>query len=48
MGDVAVFGVLDSVKGLNAHNDAIQLRGGHVKEWYDRMHQQVLGEEAEH
>ena len=42
MGDVAVFGVLSSVKGLNAHKDAIQSRGGHVRQWYDRMHQQVL------
>jgi len=47
MGDVAVFGVLHSVKGLNAHEDAIGSRGGHVKDWYDRMHVQVVGEEAE-
>mmetsp|Transcript_25791 Transcript_25791/g.44024 ORF Transcript_25791/g.44024 Transcript_25791/m.44024 type:complete len:344 (-) Transcript_25791:812-1843(-) len=48
MGDVAVFGVLNSVKGLDAHKDAIQTRGGEVKEWYDRMHEQVLGEEAKY
>jgi len=42
MGDLAVFGVLCSVKGLDAHTNAIQVRGGAVKEWYDRMHQQVL------
>ncbi|KAL7539654.1 hypothetical protein ACHAXR_009479 [Thalassiosira sp. AJA248-18] len=44
MGDLAVFGVLYSVRGLNAHNDAIQSRGGPVKEWYDRMFDQVIGE----
>lgn len=48
MGDVAVFGVLYSVRGLDAHTNAIQVRGGSVKKWYDRMHQQVLGKEAEH
>ena len=52
MGDVAVFGVLSSVKGLNAHKDAIQSCGGHVKQWYDRMHEQIseakVGQEGEH
>ena len=43
LGDLAVFGVLYSVRGLNAHNNAIQLRGGPVKEWYDRMCKQVQG-----
>lgn len=46
MSDVAVFGVLHSAKGLNAHDDAIRSRGGYVKEWYERMHEQVLGEKA--
>ena len=44
MGDVAVFGVLYSVRGLNAHDEAIESRGGPVKEWYHRMHKQVIGE----
>ena len=43
LGDIAVFGVLYSVRGLNAHRFAIQSRGGAVKEWYDRMSMQVLG-----
>ena len=47
MGDLAVFGVLYSVRGLNAHEDAIQSRGGPVKEWYGRMHNQVIGDKAE-
>ncbi len=42
LGDLAVFGVLYSVRGLNAHYNAIQSRGGVVKEWYDRMSTQVL------
>ena len=48
LGDLAVFGVLYSVQELNAHTEAIQLRGGAVKTWYDRMHRQVLGREAKH
>ena len=44
LGDLAVFGVLYSVNGLQAHTDSIQLRGGSVKEWYDRMHLSVMGE----
>jgi hypothetical protein len=47
LGDIAVFGVLYSVRGLNAHHNAIQLRGGAVKEWYDRMSMQVLGVRSE-
>ncbi len=43
LGDIAVFGVLHSVRGLDAHRFAIQSRGGAVKEWYDRMSIQVLG-----
>lgn len=42
MGDLAVFGVLYSVRGLNAHDEAISSRGGPVREWYDRMHEQVI------
>ena len=45
MGDLAMFGVLYSVRGLNAHDYAIQQRGGHVKEWYDRMSDKVVGDE---
>jgi microsomal prostaglandin-E synthase 2 len=48
LGDLAVFGVLYAVNGLNAHTESIQLRGGPVKEWYDRMHLSVMGEEAQH
>jgi microsomal prostaglandin-E synthase 2 len=48
LGDLAVFGVLYSVNGLKAHTDSIQLRGGPVKEWYDRMHLSVMGEKAQH
>ena len=48
LGDLAVFGVLYSVNGLKAHTDSIQLRGGAVKEWYDRIHLSVMGEKAEH
>ncbi|KAL7448900.1 hypothetical protein ACHAWC_001018, partial [Mediolabrus comicus] len=32
LGDLAVFGVLYAVNGLNAHTESIQLRGGPVKE----------------
>ena len=48
LGDLAMFGVLYSVNGLNAHTESIQLRGGPVKEWYDRMHLSVMGEQAQH
>lgn len=47
LGDLAVFGVLYAVNGLNAHIESIQLRGGPVKEWYERMHLSVMGEEAQ-
>lgn len=43
LGDIAVFGVLASVAGLDAHADAISLRGGPVQDWYDRMEQEVYG-----
>jgi len=42
LGDIAMFGVLYSVRGLNAHDYAIEQRGGAVKEWYDRMSKQIL------
>lgn len=48
LGDLAVFGVLYSVNGLQAHTDSIHFRGGPVKEWYDRMHLSVMGEKAQH
>ena len=48
LGDLAMFGVLYSVNGLQAHTDSIQLRGGAVKEWYDRMHLAVMGDKAQH
>lgn len=38
-----MFGVLYSVRGLAAHDTGIQLRGGRIKEWYDRMLQHVVG-----
>lgn len=37
MGDLAVFGVLYAIRDMNAHKDAVQNRGGAVKEWYERM-----------
>ena len=46
MGDVVVFGVLYCVRGLNAHIEAIESRGGPLKEWYDRMFEQVIGDAA--
>lgn len=46
LGDIAVFGVLHSVRGLNAHRFAIESRGGAVKDWYDRMSMQVLGRKS--
>jgi len=42
MGDLAVFGVLYAVRDMNAHADAIQNRGGAVKQWYDRMERMVV------
>ena len=47
LGDIAIFGVLYSVRGLNAHDYAIEQRGGAVKEWYDRMSKQILPESVE-
>jgi hypothetical protein len=39
----AIYGVLRSVHGLKAHDDAIILRGGTVTEWYKRMENEVQG-----
>mmetsp|Transcript_21309 Transcript_21309/g.32819 ORF Transcript_21309/g.32819 Transcript_21309/m.32819 type:complete len:284 (-) Transcript_21309:924-1775(-) len=41
MGDIAVFGTLRSVEGLPAHKEAIEKRGGPVKDWYERMSGQL-------
>mmetsp|Transcript_14576 Transcript_14576/g.21510 ORF Transcript_14576/g.21510 Transcript_14576/m.21510 type:complete len:316 (+) Transcript_14576:128-1075(+) len=41
MGDLAVFGVLKSVEGLPAHDDAIENRGGAIRDWYHRMQTEV-------
>lgn len=49
LGDLAMFGVIHSVKGLNAHDEMILGKGdGHdvdpvVLEWYLRMEEQVVG-----
>ena len=48
LGDLAMFGVLYSVRGLNAHNDAIYSRGGPIKDWYDRMNKHVIGGKVAH
>jgi len=37
MGDIAVYGVLQSVEGLPAHEEAILQRGGAIGSWYQRM-----------
>jgi len=42
LGDLAVFGVLYSVRGLAAHDAAVRLRGGPIQDWYNRMSDQVL------
>lgn len=42
MGDLAVFGVLYAIRDMNAHKDAVQNRGGAVKEWYERMEKIVV------
>lgn len=39
----AIYGVLRSVHGLKAHDDAIILRGGAITEWYKRMEKEVQG-----
>lgn len=43
MGDIALFGTLSSVKGLEAHEDAIHKRGGAIEHWYARMESKVEG-----
>mmetsp|Transcript_23890 Transcript_23890/g.54236 ORF Transcript_23890/g.54236 Transcript_23890/m.54236 type:complete len:281 (-) Transcript_23890:63-905(-) len=37
LGDLAVFGVLRSVRGLDAHDFAIKSRPGPLKDWYAKM-----------
>jgi len=41
MGDIAMFGTLVSVQGLEAHVDAVVNRGGVIHGWYERMHDEV-------
>lgn len=41
MGDIAMFGTLYSVQGLDAHTDAVENRGGVIRKWYERMHDEV-------
>ena len=42
LGDLAVFGVLYAIRDMNAHKDAVQNRGGVVKDWYERMEKIVV------
>eukprot|EP00566_Odontella_aurita_P016147 CAMPEP_0113534094 /NCGR_PEP_ID=MMETSP0015_2-20120614/4973_1 /TAXON_ID=2838 /ORGANISM="Odontella" /LENGTH=288 /DNA_ID=CAMNT_0000433227 /DNA_START=126 /DNA_END=992 /DNA_ORIENTATION=- /assembly_acc=CAM_ASM_000160 len=37
IGDVSMFGTLQSIDGLQAHSEVISNRVGATKEWYDRM-----------
>lgn len=48
MGDLAVFGVVRSVEGMDAHTEAIEIRGGAIKSWYDRMQLEVYGKKSDH
>lgn len=41
LGDVAMFGVMNSVKGLTSHTDVILKRGGTFGEWYARMSNKI-------
>mmetsp|Transcript_23587 Transcript_23587/g.35850 ORF Transcript_23587/g.35850 Transcript_23587/m.35850 type:complete len:284 (-) Transcript_23587:183-1034(-) len=41
LGDVAMFGVMNSVNGLTSHTDVILKRGGTFGEWYARMSDKV-------
>lgn len=41
VGDVAVFGTLYSIRGLQTHADAVENRGGVVRDWYERMEIEV-------
>jgi len=43
LGDIAMFGTLYSVQGLDAHTDAIKGRGGVIQRWYEQMHREVRG-----
>ena len=43
MGDIAIFGTISSVRGLEAHEDAISKRGGVIENWYARMESKVRG-----
>ncbi|KAL3771670.1 hypothetical protein ACHAWO_001731 [Cyclotella atomus] len=45
LGDLAVFGVLYAIRDMNAHKDAVQNRGGVVKDWYERMEKIVVREQ---
>ena len=42
MGDVAVFGTLWSVEGLSSSHSSIMENDDVLREWYQRMKQQVL------
>lgn len=42
--DSALYGVLNSVKGLKAHDEAVLMRGGTVTEWFKRMEDEVQGQ----
>jgi len=37
LGDIAVFGVLHSIDGLDTHDEIVKRRGGTVQEWYERI-----------
>lgn len=41
MGDIAMFGVIHSVSGLKAHDDAILKRDGVILDWYQRMKKEI-------
>jgi hypothetical protein len=43
LGDLAMFGVMNSVSGLNVHEEIILGRDGLASEWYKRMHNEVMG-----
>mmetsp|Transcript_22547 Transcript_22547/g.28446 ORF Transcript_22547/g.28446 Transcript_22547/m.28446 type:complete len:316 (-) Transcript_22547:52-999(-) len=43
LGDVSMFGVINSVAGLTAHDEVIRDRDDAVGEWYRRMQKDVLG-----
>ena len=37
MADIALYGTLSSIRGLEAHDDAISKRGGLIEDWYQRV-----------